>query len=96
MISLTTKNKTNMKKVFVSMMVAFSLNLNAGAQLVVDSLGNVGISMETPTSTLSVKGGIGTNNVVKFEQVNQSCGLWITSIPRSTPNLNLPELSKRK
>lgn len=83
-----------MKKVFVSMMVAFSLNFNAGAQLVVDSQGNVGIGMDTPTSTLSVKGGIGTNNVVKFEQVNQSCGLWITSIPRSTPNLNLPELSK--
>ena len=83
-----------MKNVLFSMLLALALSVNASAQLVVDSLGKVGIGTENPTSTLSVKGAAGAVNVVNFEQENQTCGLSITSVPRLTSNLTLPELSK--
>lgn len=39
------------------MLLALALSANSCAQLVVDSLGNVGIGTETPNSPLCISGG---------------------------------------
>lgn len=64
------------------------------AQLVVDSLGRVGIGNETPHATLSIKGITGASTVEEITQGNASYGLWITSIPTSTSNYNSSILTK--
>lgn len=56
-----------MKKIFITPLLAFAA-MNINAQLVVDSLGRVGIGTETPNSTLTV--GLNGN-----EDATISCGL---------------------
>ena len=64
-----------MKKVITFLLTILALCRPASAQLVVDSLGHVGIGTTSPRATLSVNNTAGISHVVEILQGNTSCGL---------------------
>ena len=66
-----------MKKIFILMMAIVAMNLNA--QLVVDSLGKVGIGTETPNSMLSVGGDGAATTSISCNALGKKYGLRLTN-----------------
>ena len=66
-----------MKKFFILMMAIVAMNLNA--QLVVDSLGKVGIGTETPNSMLSVGGDGAATTSISCNALGKKYGLRLTN-----------------
>ena len=74
-----------MKKIlFMLFLTATATNINA--QLVVDSLGRVGIGTETPSSLLSIGGSGSEDDVMHCTVIGKSRGIYVIGASReSTP-----------
>lgn len=81
-----------MKKVITFLLAILALCRPASAQLVVDSLGLVGIGTTSPRAALSVNNTAGISRVVEILQGNTSCGLYMKSKPFES-SCNIPESS---
>ena len=74
-----------MKKIIVSMALAFAAT-NINAQLVVDSLGRVGIGTDTPKSMLSVGGNISSSpvsTVASLKSIDKKYGTYVWNVADS-------------
>jgi hypothetical protein len=68
-----------MKKILIMMLMAVAAT-NINAQLVVDSLGRVGIGTETPKSLLSVGGNSTINSIIYSKSTDMSYGLYVSNV----------------
>lgn len=74
-----------MKKIIVLMALAFAAT-NINAQLVVDSLGRVGIGVEAPKSLLSVGGDISSNpvsTIASLKSIDKKYGTYVWNVADS-------------
>ena len=75
-----------MKKNIISLCVLAFAITNINAQLVVDSLGRVGIGTETPSSLLSIGGSGSEDDVMHCTVIGKSRGIYVIGASReSTP-----------
>ena len=72
-----------MKKILFTLAMAFAVT-NINAQLVVDSLGRVGIGTETPSSLLSIGGSGSEDDVMHCTVIGKSRGIYISGLTRNT------------
>ena len=75
-----------MKHVFAFLLAILAFCLNAGAQLVVDSMGRVGIGTDMPDYPLCVRGTGTGQTVTELHQHGETRGLQITNLQKWDSN----------
>lgn len=68
-----------MKRIFITLVAAWACVFNVNAQLVVDSLGRVGIGTETPSEMLSIRGRKASWATMTITHDGDKRGLYIRS-----------------
>lgn len=75
-----------MKRIFITLVAVLACVFNVNAQLVVDSLGRVGIGTETPSEMLSISGKRSGSAVMRIFHHGESRGLHINCIQSKDVN----------
>ena len=71
-----------MKRIFIILFTVLACVFNVNAQLVVDSLGRVGIGTETPSAFLNINGRGVANPIARITQSCEKTGLRLYCYPR--------------